>query len=87
MLTVAKEMAADCTVIAVDHPESAADEVIADAGFLVEPTVDALTERLDAALGGARPKTAPVDHAPKYDWDAIATQAEAAYRRAIDGTW
>ena len=41
----------------------AADEVIADAGYLVEPTVEALTERLDAALGGARPATDPVDHA------------------------
>nr|WP_321166960.1 hypothetical protein [Halorubrum sp. Atlit-28R] len=80
-------MAADCTVIAADHPESAADEVIADAGFLVEPTVDALTERLDAALGGARPPTAPVAHARGYDWDAIAEQAETTYRRAIDGTW
>jgi glycosyltransferase involved in cell wall biosynthesis len=80
-------MAADCTVIAADHPESAADEVIADAGFLVEPTVDALTERLDAALGGARPPVSPAEHAEGYDWDAIAEQAETAYRRAIDGVW
>jgi glycosyltransferase involved in cell wall biosynthesis len=80
-------MAADCTVIAADHPESAADEVIADAGFLVEPTVDALTERLDATLGGARPPTSPVAHARQYDWDAIAAQAETAYWWAIDGSW
>lgn len=39
-------MAAKCTVIAADHPKSAANEVIADAGFLVAPTVDALTETL-----------------------------------------
>ena len=37
-------MAAKCTVIAVDHPESAANEMIADASFLVAPTVDALTD-------------------------------------------
>ncbi|MDS0221681.1 hypothetical protein NDI54_10005 [Haloarcula sp. S1AR25-5A] len=80
-------MAADCTVIAADHPESAADEVIADAGFLVKPTVDALTAQLDAALGSARPPASPADHAQKYDWDAIAEQAETAYQRAIDGTW
>ena len=80
-------MAADCTVIAADHPESAADEVIADAGFLVEPTVDALMERLDAALGGARPPASPAEHAEGYDWDAIAEQAAEAYRRAIDGAW
>ncbi|MEZ3163842.1 glycosyltransferase family 4 protein [Halorubrum miltondacostae] len=86
-ITFLEAMAADCTVIAADHPESAASEVIADAGFCVEPTVDALTERLDAALGGARPPTSPTDHAQKYDWDAIAEQAETAYRRAIDGAW
>jgi hypothetical protein len=38
-------------------------------------------------LGGARPPTAPVAHAQQYDWDAIAEQAETAYRRAIDGEW
>ncbi|MDB9250819.1 hypothetical protein PN419_17750 [Halorubrum ezzemoulense] len=61
--------------------------MIAHADFCVEPTVDALTERLDAALSGARPPTAPVEHSKGYDWDAIAEQAETAYRRAIDGTW
>ena len=86
-ITFLEAMAADCTVIAADHPESAADEVIADAGFLVKPTVDALTERLDAALDGACPPISPVAHARQYDWDAIAEQAETAYQRAIDGTW
>ncbi len=86
-ITFIEAMAADCTVIAADHPESAADEVIADAGFLVDPTVDALTEQLDAALSGARPSTSPVEHTRQYDWDAIADQAETAYQRAIDGGW
>jgi hypothetical protein len=50
--------------------------------------VEALTERLDAALGGAQPPTLPAEHARGYDWDAaIAEQAETAYRRAIDGAW
>jgi hypothetical protein len=62
----------------------AADEVIADADLCVEPTVNALAERFDAALGGARPPTSPTEHGEEYDWDAIATQAETAYRRAID---
>ncbi|CDK39347.1 hypothetical protein [Halorubrum sp. AJ67] len=66
---------------------SAADEVIADAGFCVEPAVDAITEILGAALDGTRPPTDPVEHARQYDWDAIAEQAEATYQRAIDGTW
>ncbi|CDK39344.1 glycosyltransferase [Halorubrum sp. AJ67] len=80
-------MAADCTVIAADHPDAAADEVIADAGFCVEPTVDAITEILAAALDGTRPPTAPVDRAQQYDWDAIAEQAERTYRAAINDTW
>ena len=42
---------------------------------------------LDAALNGARPPTDPVDHAQQYDWDAVAKQAETAYRRAVDGEW
>ncbi|WP_199239114.1 hypothetical protein [Halorubrum sp. GN11GM_10-3_MGM] len=85
MSTAPKAMAADYTVIAAGHPESAASEVIADAGFCVEPTVDAVTERLDAALDGARPPTSSAAHARQYDWDAIAEQAETVYRRAIDG--
>jgi glycosyltransferase involved in cell wall biosynthesis len=86
-LTFVEAMAADCTVIAADHPDSAADEVIGDAGFCVAPTVDALAERLDAALGGARPPTSPAEHAQQYDWDAIAEQALSAYQCAVDGSW
>ena len=86
-ITFLEAMAADCTVIAADHPDSAADEVIADAGFLVEPTVESLTETLDAALGGTHPQTNPVERAQRYDWDAVADQAETAYQRAVDGGW
>jgi hypothetical protein len=61
---------------------------MAEAGFLVDLTVDSLlTKTLDAALGGTHPPTSPVAHARQYDWDAIAEQAETAYRRAIDGEW
>lgn len=86
-ITFVEAMAADCTVIAADHPDSAADEVIGDAGFLVDPTVDSLTERLDAALGGKRPSADPVERAEQYDWDAVADQAETVYQRAVDGSW
>lgn len=41
-ISFAEAMAADCTVIAADHPDSAADEEIGEAGLLVEPTVDGL---------------------------------------------
>ncbi|RLM42576.1 glycosyltransferase family 1 protein [Haloarcula sp. Atlit-47R] len=86
-ITFVEAMAADCTVIAADHPDSAADEVIGDAGFLVDPTVDSLTETLDDVLGGDRPATDPVERAQQYDWDAVADQAETVYQRAIDGSW
>lgn len=64
-----------------------ANEVIADAGFGIEPTVEALAERFDAALGGARPLASPAEHTRKYNWDAIAEQAGIADRRASDGAW
>jgi len=86
-LTFAEAMAADCTVIAADHPDSAANEVIDDAGFLVDPTVESLTEALHAALNGDQPPLDPVERAQRYDWDAVADQAEAAYQSAIDGSW
>ncbi|KPN32320.1 UDP-D-galactose:(glucosyl)lipopolysaccharide-1,6-D-galactosyltransferase [Halolamina pelagica] len=86
-ITYAEAMAAGCTVIGADHPDSAADEVIGHAGFLVEPTVDALTKTLEAALCGARPSSDPVKRAQRYDWDAVADQAETAYQSAIDGSW
>jgi len=86
-ITFAEAMAADCTVIAADHPGSAADEVIGDAGFLVDPTVDHLRKTLDSALHGDRPSSDPVERAQRYDWDAVADQAETAYQSAIDGSW
>jgi len=46
-------MAADCTVIAADHPDSAADEVIGEAGFLTEATVTDVTAVLRRALTGS----------------------------------
>lgn len=86
-ITFIEAMALDCTVIAANHPESAADEVIDDAGFLVDPTVESLGETLGVALNGIRPSTNPVKRAQRYDWDALADQAEATYQRAIDGNW
>jgi hypothetical protein len=39
-ITFAEPMPVDCAVIAADHPDSAVDEVIGDAGFLLELNVD-----------------------------------------------
>jgi glycosyltransferase involved in cell wall biosynthesis len=83
-ITYAEAMAADCTVIAADHSNSAASEVVDDAGYLVEPTVDGVAEALGHALSGERPPTAPTERATRYDWDTVAKQAEEVYQRAID---
>ena len=85
-ITFAEAMAADCTVIAAEHPESAAAEVIGDAGFLASPTVDDVAAVLERALDGERPNTEPTTRAQQFDWDSVAEQAEQCYQRAIDGT-
>ena len=82
-ITVAEAMAADCTVIAADHPESAASEVLGDGGFLVDPTQEALADALDRALAGDRPPTPPTERAGQYDWDSVAAEAETVYERAL----
>jgi glycosyltransferase involved in cell wall biosynthesis len=84
-ITYLEAMAANCTVIGVDHPESAAGEVIDDAGFVTEPTTEALASALDRALAGERPPTDPTRRASRYDWDEITEQAESVYRHAING--
>ncbi|WP_277552319.1 glycosyltransferase family 4 protein [Halobaculum limi] len=86
-ITFAEAMAADCTVIAAEHPESAASEVIGDSGYLAQPTVDSVTEMLSKALDGERPPQSPTERASHYDWDAVAQQAEDVYLRAITGDW
>jgi glycosyltransferase involved in cell wall biosynthesis len=83
-ITFVEAMAADCTVVAADHPESAASEVVGDAGFLPEPTVEAFATALDSALHGDRPTTDPVARARRYDWDPIAARTEHVYRTALD---
>jgi len=84
-ITFAEAVAADCTVIAAAHPESAASEVIGDAGFLVSSTVDGVATALEQAVEGKRPSTAPTTQAQQFDWEAIANQAEQYYRRVING--
>jgi glycosyltransferase involved in cell wall biosynthesis len=82
-ITSLEAMAADCTVIGADHPESAAGEVIDDAGFVTDPTIEALTNALDRALAGERPPTDHTHRAGQYGWDEITDQAESVYRSAI----
>jgi glycosyltransferase involved in cell wall biosynthesis len=86
-ITFIEAMAADCTVIAAEHPDSAATDVIGDGGFFVSPTADSVADTLGDALGGARPAADPVDRALRFDWDQVATQALEAYERAAFGGW
>ncbi|HET7323741.1 MAG TPA: glycosyltransferase family 4 protein [Halococcus sp.] len=82
-ITYAEAMAADCTVIAADHPESAASEVLVDAGMLVRPEQTQLVEALKQALAGERPAMDPRKRAATYDWDSVATKAETTYKEAV----
>jgi glycosyltransferase involved in cell wall biosynthesis len=84
-ITYAEAMAADCTVVAAKHPESAASEVIGDAGYVVEPTVDGVATALERALIGERPRASPTERAERFGWDTVAKQAETVYQRAVDG--
>lgn len=77
-------MAAGCVVIGADHPRSAIGEVVGDAGFVVEPSVDMVTTVLDEVLGGMCPPEDPVDRAGMYDWDRITASAVRSYERALD---
>jgi glycosyltransferase involved in cell wall biosynthesis len=82
-ITYAEAMASDCTVIAADHPDSAASEVIGDAGYLVEPKVDGVAKALNKALSGDRPATEPTVRAEQFEWDTVTRHAEAVYRRVV----
>ena len=86
-ITYAEAMAADCTVIAADHHNSAADEVIGERGYLTAVTEDAVAETLSRALNGKSPEAEPVERARQYDWDNVATQAEQVYRTAVERRW
>lgn len=74
-------MAADCTVVTANHPNSNASAVVGDAGFSVPPNRPDVTEALTNALRGQRPETDPVCRASDFDWDRIAEQAEAHYQQ------
>jgi glycosyltransferase involved in cell wall biosynthesis len=79
-ITFVEAMATDCTVVAAEHPDSAATEVVGDAGFLPAPTVDAFATTLDRVLAGDRPPEDPVAAARQYDWDVIADRMAELYQ-------
>ena len=86
-IAAVEAMAADCTVVAVEHPQSAAAAVVDDAGILVGPEVAALADGLSRALAGADLSRDPIGRAAEFDWEPLTDEVGAAYRHAIDGTW
>jgi glycosyltransferase involved in cell wall biosynthesis len=78
-LAFVEAMATDCTVVAADHPDSAASEVIGDAGFLVSPSIDAVADAIRRALDGTTPRGDPHERVAAYDWNEIARRAERVY--------
>ncbi|MFB6187408.1 MAG: glycosyltransferase family 4 protein, partial [Halobacteriaceae archaeon] len=86
-ITYLEAMAAGCNVIGASHPDSAASEVIDDAGYVIKPTVKAITTTLEMAVDGEQPRNDPTKVAQQYDWDSITEQAEEAYDRAIRDNW
>jgi glycosyltransferase involved in cell wall biosynthesis len=82
-ITLLEAMAADCTVITVEHEHSAGSEVVGDAGFVVTPTVDKIANVLKRALDGGRPIASPTERAQNYDWRVITDQVEDFYQSII----
>lgn len=86
-LTYVEAMAAGCTVIGVDHPDSAASEVIGEGGFLAEPTTTGVEAVLERALTDERPPVDPPTRAKAFDWDRVTIKALDAYTDAAAGDW
>ncbi|WP_433630310.1 glycosyltransferase family 4 protein [Halomicrococcus sp. NG-SE-24] len=79
-ITFLEAMMADCTVITVDHPNSAGSEVVKNAGFVTAPTVNAIANAIDRAIKGEEPPTDPISRAKKFDWDRIAIETEEYFQ-------
>ncbi len=78
-ITFLEAMAADCKIITVDHPNTTADEVVGDAGFVTEFSVPAVADAMRRSLDGETPPRDPVHKAKQYDWERISIQAEKLY--------
>lgn len=78
-ITLLEAMAADCIVITVEHEYSAGSEIVADAGFVVQPTTKQLSRTISRALVGDVPDRLPVERAADFDWDVVTAQAESFY--------
>jgi glycosyltransferase involved in cell wall biosynthesis len=83
-ITLVEALAAGCTVVAVEHPQTAASEILGDAGLLVDPSVESLQAGIQQALAGWTPREDPIERATRYDWDAITEATRELLQRTID---
>jgi glycosyltransferase involved in cell wall biosynthesis len=83
-ITLIEAMAANCTVIGVEHEGSAVSEVIGEGGFVTEFSVEALADALDDALAGRRPPHDPQTVVAQYDWEVVAQRAERVYADVLE---
>jgi len=84
-ITYLEALATGCTVVAADHPRSAAAEVIGDAGLAVQPTVDSVSQALSRTLSGGAVPANPEARAARFDWDNIASQTLSVYQSVLGG--
>lgn len=75
-ITILESMAANCRVVTVSHPNSAASEVVGNAGFVVDPNEDSVREGIKIALGSKPLPRDPVNAAKKYRWSKITSMTE-----------
>lgn len=80
-IVFAEAMAADCIVITTEQEHSAAAEVIGNGGFIVNHSVNALTEIIQQALNGRRPPTPPTEVVQQFDWGAIVDKEAQLYQK------
>lgn len=82
-ITLVEALAADCTVITVNHPNSAGSEIVANAGFVTAPAVSGIADAIERALSGVRPPCEPVARAAEFDWDEVAAQTEQHFTSIV----
>ena len=72
-------------VVTVNHPQNAAQDLIADGrnGYVCSLSPEDVADRVRQALGRSDWEKGCRELAAAYDWDRIADQAEAAYRKAL----
>jgi len=82
-ITVLEAMAADCTVVTVFHPNSAASDVVGDYGFVVDLSPSSIADAVRRAIEGETPERDPMDRVREFEWEQVARRAEREYRSAV----